>query len=483
MRPEKTRQAKKQGHLALKKIETSGLFGRFDHVLEFSEDDPVVILTGPNGFGKTTILNAVNVLFNRSPWALAKLPFNNLSVEFDDASKIDVDRINIGKGEAPDIEISYVDADPNQKRHRVGRMPDSGIFRHIEYFLPSFRQIDGDVWLNRDTGERFTLDGIAETFGDGLPWREMMGLKRNLPEWFEKIRKDVSVRLIDADRLTFPARPPGRLAQKYFHPGHKALSDRTIDRYSRELSDKVNDSLAEYGALSQTLDRTFPSRVVEETLRDVTMEHLQGALAKVEEKWTKLVNAGLLAQEREDWNMLSAAGNIDPAKQALLAVYARDARKKLSLFDDLCRKIDTLKRIANERFLHKTVSVDADGLSVTDDEGSDLDFGMLSSGEQHELAILYELLFQVPDNGFVLFDEPEMSLHVAWQEKFLEDLMEMAEISNFRVLLATHSPQIIGDHWDLTMELKGPDGLVKPRQMQRVVQQDKLSRIPVAPIP
>jgi hypothetical protein len=37
-------------------------------------------------------------------------------------------------------------------------------------------------------------------------------------------------------------------------------------------------------------------------------------------------------------------------------------------------------------------------------------------------------------------------------------LEEMAKISKFRVLLATHSPQIIGDRWDLTVELKGPNG-------------------------
>jgi hypothetical protein len=35
-------------------------------------------------------------------------------------------------------------------------------------------------------------------------------------------------------------------------------------------------------------------------------------------------------------------------------------------------------------------------------------------------------------------------------------LAEIAKISHFQALLATHSPQIIGDRWDLTIELKGP---------------------------
>jgi len=186
------------------------------------------------------------------------------------------------------------------------------------------------------------------------------------------------------------------------------------------------------------------------------MDSLRQELADVEAKRSKLVEAGLLGQEHEGWGVPSLE-KVDESRRGVLAVYARDTREKLNIFDDLYARIDALKRIANSRFLHKQVAVGSDGVSVTSSDGSKLDLEMLSSGEQHELVILYELLFRVPDNSFILFDEPELSLHVAWQEKFLEDLGEMAKISKFQVLLATHSPQIIGDRWDLTVELKGPN--------------------------
>ena len=82
---------------------------------------------------------------------------------------------------------------------------------------------------------------------------------------------------------------------------------------------------------------------------------------------------------------------------------------------------------------------------------------MLSSGEQHEVVLLFDLLFGTEENSLIMVDEPELSLHVAWQRQMLEDLQEMAELSDFRALLATHSPQIIGKRWDLTIELQGPD--------------------------
>ena len=68
----------------------------------------------------------------------------------------------------------------------------------------------------------------------------------------------------------------------------------------------------------------------------------------------------------------------------------------------------------------------------------------------------YELLFRTKPNALILIDEPELSLHVAWQVEFLKDLERVIKLSSFDVILATHSPQIINNRWDLTKELEGP---------------------------
>ncbi|MCK5719976.1 MAG: AAA family ATPase, partial [Thiomargarita sp.] len=53
-----------------------------------------------------------------------------------------------------------------------------------------------------------------------------------------------------------------------------------------------------------------------------------------------------------------------------------------------------------------------------------------------------------------LIDEPEISLHVAWQVEFLGDMKDIINLREFDVIISTHSPQIIDDRWDLTVELK-----------------------------
>ncbi len=141
----------------------------------------------------------------------------------------------------------------------------------------------------------------------------------------------------------------------------------------------------------------------------------------------------------------------------VLAVWVDDVKTKLSVFDDLAARTELLKRVINARFLYKEMVIGSDyGFSFRTPAGEPLSPALLSSGEQHELVLLYELLFKVASPALILIDEPELSLHVAWQEAFLRDLQQVAGLGDFDVILATHSPQIIGDRWDVTVELRGP---------------------------
>ena len=72
------------------------------------------------------------------------------------------------------------------------------------------------------------------------------------------------------------------------------------------------------------------------------------------------------------------------------------------------------------------------------------------------MVLLYDLLFKVKPNTLVLIDEPELSLHISWQKAFMDDLLEIIRIAHFDVLVATHSPYIVGDRSDLLVVLS-PD--------------------------
>lgn len=67
----------------------------------------------------------------------------------------------------------------------------------------------------------------------------------------------------------------------------------------------------------------------------------------------------------------------------------------------------------------------------------------LSSGELNIVTILYYLIFETTRGSIVLIDEPEISLHVVWQEQLsvlIEKIMESK--TGVQVIIATHSPFI-----------------------------------------
>lgn len=77
----------------------------------------------------------------------------------------------------------------------------------------------------------------------------------------------------------------------------------------------------------------------------------------------------------------------------------------------------------------------------------------LSSGELQLLVILTHLYFnpEAKKANVFIIDEPELSLHVEWQEKFVDGITAASSETQF--ILATHSPSIILDKIDNCVEI------------------------------
>ena len=69
----------------------------------------------------------------------------------------------------------------------------------------------------------------------------------------------------------------------------------------------------------------------------------------------------------------------------------------------------------------------------------------LSSGEKQILAILLTVLVE-DQKPYVLFmDEPEVSLHIEWQKKLIDLILELNP--SVQIILTTHSPAVIMNGW------------------------------------
>lgn len=231
-----------------------------------------------------------------------------------------------------------------------------------------------------------------------------------------------------------------------------------ITEHAVKMRKLVNEAQTEHSKITQQLDRTFPNRVLESKPNYLSGdEDIRQRYNEQNEFRSRLGRVASVALE----DALSLPDrDLDEWELKLLHLYLIDADKKLAPFENLLQKIELLEDIINSRLLNKRLQVTAgEGLTVVDTlQENSIDLDSLSSGEQHEIILMFDLLFNVPRGAMVLVDEPEISLHVVWQLAFIPDVQRIAELAGFRFIVATHSPQIINDAWDRAVRL-GPEAI------------------------
>jgi predicted ATP-binding protein involved in virulence len=457
--------------MKIRKLSVKNLFGIFNHIVPLNLDEHITIIHGPNGFGKTILLKILKAIFESNYSMLREIPFLEILLEFDNDAQLRItkgrdtrlmDYSDDDKKLVNDLELDLIyelnDSHVKRKRHiikpiRANSRRNFAFWHLIERDFPRVNQISENVWLDNDTGERFSYEKLLFNNKEKIDYNDIRFesmLKRDEPEWLRDIISSLNIYFIEIHRLFSTT------------VDKRGSVSRTLSvlNYSKELVSMMNADFVKYGEISQSLDRTFPLRLVR-MADDMVFEPevLRNRFNDIEERRSKLVDTGLLDKE-EDLDLRELFSKIDATNKKVLSIYIDDVEEKLSVFDNLSKKIHIFQTIINNRFLFKKMIISKkDGYIFQTSAGDVITPSVLSSGEQHELVMFFDLLFNVKPNSLILIDEPEISLHILWQQQFLSDLQEIASIENYDVLIATHSPQIVYDRSDLTVSLEGPSNV------------------------
>ncbi len=445
----------------LQQITVSGLFGQYDYEVPFTNDASITIIVGANGVGKTTVLNIINALFGTGISRLRRHPFASVRARFSDGRYLDIHRVATSQGNG-DVDVVFSLRDATRELHSfsledtpsiLSALPRSQV-NQIEDFIPEIDQIGPSRWFNTETGEQYDEFEIAEAYGEQI--QEVFDVAvEDLPDWLTDLRKAVRVRLLRTERLAVESAvsvDQARYVSRRYRTRSADQIRRAVIRYSQDLAERISATTAEYATLSQSLDQSFPARLVASAATEpLSSTALQSRLTAVESRRSELLSVGILAPEQTQPMQFPTANELTTEQTAVLSVYVDDTERKLAVFDRLFQRITALQTILNEKYLNKAVGVKTTGLEVQLSRDVSLPLDLLSSGEQHELVLAYYMLFMLEDESLVLIDEPEISLHVSWQRQLLNDMTRMAESTRSYVVLATHSPQIVDDRLDLTV--------------------------------
>jgi predicted ATP-binding protein involved in virulence len=444
-------------------IEIINLFEIFNYKIKYPPSEKVLIITGPNGFGKTQVLNIIFNLFNRKFSFFQKLVFEKITVCLSGNVKIEI----IKSKEIPDNVLKFDDDEINRKRniekqqlielkfiffendHIVENFNYSvnlsdALIRTIDRYIPAHR-ISEDQWIDHRNDKVVTIDELLHNYADQLPSELNKSILRIENPRANEILDSINVHLIKEQRLFKKVQSPER---NYRNDREQTIMIETIQTYANELKQVIMEMSQKSFIISQNLDSTYPNRLITEKSK-VSKEEYDLRFADLTIKQDKLTKNGLY--ERKQKVLSYSKGDA----KALL-VYLNDLEQKLSVFDDLLEKLELFTSILNERrFTFKSIAIDREkGFYFKTLNGKILELNDLSSGEQHEVVLLYELIFKTKTGLLVLIDEPEISLHITWQKEFLGDLLRIIKIQDFQVLIATHSPSIINDRWDLVYNLE-----------------------------
>ncbi|MGM9675809.1 MAG: AAA family ATPase [Bacteroidaceae bacterium] len=122
----------------------------------------------------------------------------------------------------------------------------------------------------------------------------------------------------------------------------------------------------------------------------------------------------------------------DPDATRKVQEIAREKIHFQDIVDDLFKDTGkTIVRDRNEIYFHSL--------------GEVIEPYKLSSGEKQMIIILLTVLVQNHRPSVLFMDEPEVSLHVEWQERLIALVRDLNP--NCQVILTTHSPAVIMNGW------------------------------------
>lgn len=430
----------------IESIKIIKLFEIFDYDIIYPKNENVLIITGPNGFGKTQVLNIIFNLFSRKFIFFHNLVFETITIVLNNNRTIEIVKEIKNKETKKEkiiVTFFFKQGEKIIEEYVYNREISNDLRRSIGRYLP-VSQISDNRWEHNLTDQIYSTKEILEELHDYLPITSTQYPKIKNP-FANKILDAINVHLIREQRLFTKV---NNKEARFRNSVNENIMTETIQTYSDELKELILQKSQDSYTISQSLDSSYPNRLISEKNK-ISKDEYNKRFTALTDKQEKLTKNGLYESKQE---VLDFSGDDSKA----LLVYLNDLEKKLEVFDDLLEKLELFTNILNERrFTFKSIYISKEkGFYFKTVNDKDLKLNQLSSGEQHEVVLLYELIFKTKPNILVLIDEPEISLHITWQKEFLDDLLKIIQIQKFQVLVATHSPSIINDRWDLVYNLE-----------------------------
>jgi ABC-type transport system involved in cytochrome c biogenesis ATPase subunit len=416
------------GHLA--HFEVRGLFGDRRFSFDLDRREPT-LLTGSNGTGKSTVLRIIDAIGTGEWQALSRLPFKTATLRFESGELFTCDHR---------VESLHFSCNGMTASLPLLEL-DQGFEEEEWRFHPEAIQIGRNLFEHR--GRTVTGAQLSQVL------RRERVLTSPDRQWLAQFPERFPILFVTDQRLVVLDD-----RQQSAQRATRVRNRTAVELSARELARQMQQVLSAYAQESQRLDRDFPQRVVRAMASEdeVPVERLEKLLVEVEAERKALQGVGLLPRDlgRQAFQDLPLH---EPHVRPVIETFIRDSQVKFEVLKDFRERLTLFNSFLNQHYADtkKVVTDPREGfvVAIEGDPERKIEPSRLSSGEQQILVLAYEVLFRSQHGTLVLIDEPELSLHVLWQDTFIDDLTRMSTVRDLRFILATHSPTLIGGRSDL----------------------------------
>ena len=386
--------------------------------VELPLDDNVNIFLGENGLGKTTILNCLYGALSCDFEKLKDIIFDKIILEFMDGEKTEISH--------DDVEIyhSYSSYKTINKRD-ILRFNDTHEKTHYNYINSYNEIIFSKIMLRKVEIKKHIIN--AENFKE----TKNKKISKNILYFptYRRIEEDMSKLGIDINNEEITS-------QQLIRFGMNDVEN-NIESLLQQIKSVAITSFAKMTAI--LLKQYLSSNI--EINKSVVIEKnkLIIALARVGDE--------IEQKDKSQIIQLVSSKKIYTNKYLLnLIKNLIDSYEKQKPYDN---KIKSFVNTCNKYLIGKSFIYDEKNVSlniIRNNTNEVISLHHLSSGEKQIISVFSKLYIENNDDCVILFDEPELSLSLKWQNMFLPDIMRTSKCS--KLIAVTHSPFIFENNLD-----------------------------------
>lgn len=421
----------------IKSINVENLYGLYSYQIDFKKTSKVTILTGPNGYGKTTILKIIHNLLTCNLWYFNILVFSKIRIVFEDECSIviskllasDKDDIHNFETQTVCFKFCQVNESKTVSNESIFTLSANYLMRTARHSSVGYRTMDMmkgldiEDYLTRNY--RFEDDSALPE--DSKTMTSYLLSYNNLYVKEQRIQYEV----LDVQRY-----------------GRHLINRYNVDKIVDDIKRLFAEYQDKYVKKCQEIDSHFVEKLLRNDSVELNEERYNEIALQIKQILDFYHEYGIAEDLKVDYTY-------NENFKVALFLYLQGIYDKLRVYHLLFLKMMMfVKMIDNKMLSKKTIKLNAkDGLRILDDTNYEVPLRKLSSGEQNLIILYFYLIFKTYKGTIVCLDEPENSMHVAWQKSMLEDFKNIAKEFEIQLIFASHSIDFVNDDWDDCVDL------------------------------